>query len=100
MCVVKALKYTRPSPIDIHIVIENPNLLDLMANGDIQLILNTPNGKGARTDEGRIRSAAVTHGVPCVTTLSGCVAVAHALEALAANPVPRVTSLQEWLALR
>jgi carbamoyl-phosphate synthase large subunit len=77
-----------------------PNLLDLMANGDIQLILNTPNGKGARTDEGRIRSAAVTHGVPCVTTLSGCVAVAHALEALAANPVPRVTSLQEWLALR
>ena len=77
-----------------------PNLLDLMANGDIQLILNTPSGKGARTDEGRIRSAAVANGVPCVTTLSGCIAVAHALEALAANPVPRVTSLQEWLAVR
>ena len=36
-----------------------PNLLDKMANGEIQFIFNTPSGKGARTDEGRIRSAAV-----------------------------------------
>lgn len=75
-----------------------PNLLDYLANGDIHLIFNTPSGKGARTDEGRIRSAAVAHGVPCVTTLSGCIAVVKALEAIAASPTPSVTSLQEWLA--
>ena len=75
-----------------------PNLLDYLANGEIQLIFNTPSGKGARTDEGRIRSAAVAHGVPCVTTLAGCWAVVKAITALAENPVPRVTALQDWLA--
>ncbi|HUG92930.1 MAG TPA: carbamoyl-phosphate synthase large subunit [Planctomycetaceae bacterium] len=75
-----------------------PNLLDLMANGEIQFVFNTPSGKGARTDEGRIRSAAVAYGVPCVTTLPGCVAVVKALEALAADPVPRVRALQDWSA--
>ena len=52
-----------------------PNLLDNLANGDIQFIFNTPSGKGARTDEGRIRAASVSYGVPCVTTLPGCQAV-------------------------
>jgi len=74
-----------------------PNLLDFMANGEIQYIFNTPNGKGARTDEGKIRSAAVSHGVPCVTTLPGCVAVVQALDALAADPLPVVKCLQEWM---
>lgn len=73
-----------------------PNLLDFLANGDIHLILNTPNGKGARTDEGKIRAAAVAHGVPCVTTLSGCQAVARAMEAMAEDPKPRVRALQDW----
>ena len=73
-----------------------PNILDKMANGDVQFIFNTPSGKGARTDEGQIRSAAVAYGVPCVTTLPGCLAVVQALEALAANPIPQVKSLQEW----
>jgi carbamoyl-phosphate synthase large subunit len=76
-----------------------PNLLDLLANGDIQLIFNTPSGKGARTDEGRIRSAAVAHGVSCVTTVAGCEAFVKALEALQADSSPSVTSLQEWMQL-
>ena len=76
-----------------------PNLLDYMANGEIQLIFNTPSGKGARTDEGRIRSAAVSHGVPCVTTLAGCHTAVKAMQALQADPIPRVRSLQEWLGL-
>jgi carbamoyl-phosphate synthase large subunit len=76
-----------------------PNLLDHLANGEIQVIFNTPSGKGARTDEGKIRSAAVAHGVPCVTTLAGCLAAVQAMEALVANPVPDVRSLQEWLGL-
>ncbi len=74
-----------------------PNLLDYMANGDVQLIFNTPSGKGARTDEGKIRAAAVLYGVPCVTTVPGCLAFVQALEALAQNPTIRVRSLQEWL---
>ena len=73
-----------------------PNLLDNLANGDIQFIFNTPSGKGARTDEGRIRAASVSYGVPCVTTLPGCQAVVQGLEASASSPVPRVRSLQEW----
>jgi len=76
-----------------------PNLLDYLANGEIQLIFNTPSGKGARTDEGKIRSAAVAHGVPCVTTLAGCLAAVHAMQALAENPAPRVKAIQEWLEL-
>jgi len=74
-----------------------PNLLDAMANGEVQFIFNTPSGKGARTDEGRIRASAVAYGVPCVTTLPGCLAVVAALEALSENPVARVRALQEWI---
>jgi carbamoyl-phosphate synthase large subunit len=75
-----------------------PNLLDYMANGDVQFIFNTPSGKGARTDEGRIRAAAVTYGVPCVTTLPGCFAMVRALEHRAADATPRVRALQDWAA--
>ncbi len=74
-----------------------PNLLDLMANGDVQFIFNTPSGKGSRTDEGRIRAAAVTYGVPCVTTMPGCLAMVRAIEYLMANPAPRVRALQDWM---
>jgi len=73
-----------------------PNLLDFLANDEIHLVLNTPSGKGARTDEGKIRAAAVAHGVPCITTLSGCQAVARAIEAMAEDPKPHVRALQDW----
>jgi carbamoyl-phosphate synthase large subunit len=74
-----------------------PNLLDHLANGEIQFIFNTPSGKGARTDEGRIRASAVSHGVPCVTTFPGCLAVVQALGALLKNPLPQVKALQDWV---
>jgi carbamoyl-phosphate synthase large subunit len=74
-----------------------PNLLDLMANDEIHYILNTPSGKGARTDEGKIRAAAVANGVPCVTTLPGCVAVVQAVDALSKNPQAYVKALQDWM---
>ncbi|MBD3673634.1 MAG: carbamoyl-phosphate synthase large subunit [Planctomycetaceae bacterium] len=75
-----------------------PNLLDYMANGDIQIIFNTPSGKGARTDEGKIRAAAVSYGVPCVTTFPGCLAVVNAIEALRQAPEVEVCALQDWFA--
>jgi len=60
----------------------HPNLLDSLIDGRVQLIFNTPRGKGARTDEGRIRAASVLHGVPCITTLPAAEACIRAMEAL------------------
>jgi len=74
----------------------HPNLLDYLIDGRIQLILNTPSGKGARTDEGRIRSAAVAHGVPCITTIQAAEAAVLAMEALRQEEMT-VQSLQDRL---
>ena len=74
----------------------HPNLLDYLANEDVQLIMNTPSGKGARTDEGRIRAACVSGGVPCVTTLQGIGAVVSAMEAVRENTL-EVEPLQHRL---
>jgi carbamoyl-phosphate synthase large subunit len=59
-----------------------PNLIDHMKNGAVDLILNTPSGKGARTDEGTIRATAVQHGIPCITTIQAAEAAVQALRAL------------------
>lgn len=59
-----------------------PNLLDYILNNDLQLVINTPSGKGARTDEGKIRSAAVQHGIPCITTLQAANAAVIAMKAM------------------
>lgn len=59
-----------------------PNLLDLMKNGQIALIINTPVGRGSRTDEGKIRANAVSHGVTCITTLAAAHAAAEACLAM------------------
>jgi carbamoyl-phosphate synthase large subunit len=60
----------------------HPNLIDSLIDGRVQLIFNTPRGKGARTDEGRIRAASVQYGVPCITTLPAAEACVLAMEAL------------------
>ncbi len=60
----------------------HPNLIDHLKNESVDMICNTPIGKGARTDEGRIRAAAVQHGVPCITTMEGAEAAVLAINAL------------------
>ena len=60
----------------------HPNLIDHLIDGNVALVMNTPSGKGARTDEGRIRAAAVQHGVPCITTLQAAEAACKAMEAI------------------
>ena len=72
----------------------HPNLIDHMKNEDIDLIINTPIGKGARTDEGSIRAAAVQHGVPCITTIQAAEAAVQAMTALRSEQM-EVESLQE-----
>jgi carbamoyl-phosphate synthase large subunit len=71
-----------------------PNLIDHMKNDRVALVINTPSGKGARTDEGAIRAAAVAHGVSCITTLSAAHAAVEACRALK-NHRPTVRALQE-----
>jgi hypothetical protein len=46
-----------------------PNVLDMIKNGEVQLVINTPAGKSPRVDEVRIRTAAVAHKIPIMTTL-------------------------------
>jgi carbamoyl-phosphate synthase large subunit len=74
-----------------------PNLLDYFADGAVALVVNTPSGKGARTDEGKIRAAAVQAGVPCVTTLEAATAAVKAIEALSKEEM-QVQALQERFA--
>jgi carbamoyl-phosphate synthase large subunit len=67
-----------------------------MKNGRIALVINTPSGKGARTDEGKIRAAAVAHGITCITTLAAAQAAVEACRALRQQPL-EVRALQERL---
>lgn len=73
----------------------HPNVLDYILNGDIQLIINTPSGKGARTDEGSIRASAIAHGVPCITTIPAAEAAVKAMEAMAQNAEFEVEAVQD-----
>ena len=59
-----------------------PHVVDLIKNREIDLVLNTPYGKQQRVDDSEIRAAAVTAGVPCITTRAGISAVVHALIAM------------------
>jgi carbamoyl-phosphate synthase large subunit len=59
-----------------------PDVLDLIKNGEIKLIINTPGGKKTKVDETRIRSGAIMRMVPIITTLSGARATVNGLEAV------------------
>jgi carbamoyl-phosphate synthase large subunit len=71
--------------------------VDAINAGEIDLIVNTPYGVGSRLDGYEIRTAAVTHGVPCITTVQGLAATVQGIEALISGEIG-VRSLQEWAA--
>ncbi len=73
-----------------------PHAVDLIENGEIQLVLNTPLGKASEYDEKAIRERAVAFGVPVITTVAGALAAVSGLEALHGGPLG-VTALQEAL---
>jgi len=58
------------------------DLLDHIIDGKISLIINTPSGRIPREDEVKIRSTAIMHGVPCITTISGAQASVNGIEVL------------------
>jgi carbamoyl-phosphate synthase large subunit len=72
-----------------------PHVLDLVLNREVRLIINTPSGKQGRGDDRRIRSSAVAHKIPCITTLSAAAATIQGLEWVAKRPLD-VTTLQEY----
>ena len=59
-----------------------PNVADLIKNGKIQLVINTPLGLIPRRDENGIRSEAVLHGVPVITTLGSAFAALDGIRSL------------------
>ncbi len=74
-----------------------PNLLDYMKNEQVHMIINTPSGQGARSDEGKIRAAAVSHRVTCITTMNAAFAAGLACKAMRDSELT-VTALQDWFA--
>jgi carbamoyl-phosphate synthase large subunit len=72
----------------------SPHVLDLIRKRECDLVINTPTGSGARTDGYEIRTAAVRHGIPCVTTMTGATAAARAIAA-GKQGEAEVRSLQE-----
>jgi carbamoyl-phosphate synthase large subunit len=72
----------------------SPSTADLIAAGQIRLVISTPLGQRAYTDGQALRSAAIRHGVPLVTTLTGAAATVSAIRALKAKEL-EVRSLQE-----
>jgi carbamoyl-phosphate synthase large subunit len=71
------------------------NVVDLIRGGQIDVVVNTPQGSGPRGDGYEIRTAAVAAAIPCVTTLSGLTAMVQGIEARQAGDFT-VASLQAY----
>jgi carbamoyl-phosphate synthase large subunit len=72
-----------------------PNPLDALINKELALIINTPSGKGPRTDEAKIRAMALTHNVTVITTMRGAFAAAAGIESLQKRSLG-VRALQDY----
>ena len=72
-----------------------PNISDIMKNGQIQLIVNSPSGEEAKTDGKMIRRTAMAYKIPVITTLAGAKAAIAAIRALQTGGMS-VTALQDY----
>jgi carbamoyl-phosphate synthase large subunit len=72
-----------------------PNGIDMMLNGEVQLLINTPFGKESQRDDYTMRQAAIANRVAYTTTLSAASAACDAILSLRSRPAS-VMSLQEW----
>jgi carbamoyl-phosphate synthase large subunit len=72
-----------------------PNAVDMITNGEIHLVLNTPTQKGATSDEGKLRATAVRFNVPMITTTTGAAAAVQAIAAQRAGQWS-VRALQDY----
>jgi carbamoyl-phosphate synthase large subunit len=75
----------------------HPSVVDLIREGEIDLVINTPFGRGPRSDGFHIRTAAAARGVPCITTVPGFIAAVRGMEALRGAAFPGTARcLQEY----
>ena len=72
-------------------------IVEIINAGEIDLVINTPVGRGTRADGWAIRTAAVQRSIPCITTTAGFSAAVDAITFLQSGPLS-IKSLQEWLA--
>ncbi|MCK9594087.1 MAG: carbamoyl-phosphate synthase large subunit [Candidatus Omnitrophica bacterium] len=72
-----------------------PNILDLMKDGKIQMVINTPSGRIPRQDELKIRSYVVLYNIPYTTTISGAQATVNGIETLIKKEL-EVRSIQDY----
>ena len=72
-----------------------PNIADAIANGDIQLLINTPAGKTSAHDDSYIRKSAIKHRITYITTMAAAKATAEGIKALKENKHFGVKSLQD-----
>ena len=72
-----------------------PNIADAVVNGRISLVINTPLGRASFFDDRALRRAAMNHGVPCITTLTGASAAVAAIRAMRTD-VAEVRALQDY----
>ncbi len=71
------------------------NVIDLIREGRINLIINTPRGEEPREDQRRIRAEAVAYDVPSITTIAGAIVAVMGIEALQSGEI-EVKPLQEY----
>jgi carbamoyl-phosphate synthase large subunit len=71
-------------------------IVDLLNGGDIDLVINTPVGRGTRADGWAIRTASVQRSIPIITTTAGFSAAVEGIKALQRGDMG-VTPIQEWL---
>ncbi len=71
-----------------------PDIVDAIVSGEIDLLINTPMGKKSQFDDYKMRRAAITHGIPYLTTMSATSAACDALIALRSRKY-QVRTIQE-----
>lgn len=71
-------------------------IVELLNSGDVDLVINTPVGRGTRADGWAIRTAAVQRSIPCITTTAGFSAAVEGIKALQRGEL-NVLPIQEWL---
>ncbi|MFH1577669.1 MAG: carbamoyl-phosphate synthase large subunit [Candidatus Omnitrophota bacterium] len=72
-----------------------PNVLDLMKDGKIQLVINTPSGRIPRADEVKIRSQVIIHNIPYTTTMPAAQALVDGLKSFIKDDL-KVKALQDY----
>ncbi len=73
-----------------------PHILDHLKNGEIDLVINTPEGKGAKYDSNSIRRTALNYSIPYITTVQGAIAASYGIESLINNQDFDVRAIQDW----